>query len=370
MLVIGVSSTTITANDPGRSQANRGVADHRAFPIASFLDAWAHQRFAGIEVIGSTNTPPAPTPTPTPTPPPTPPPPSGDFGLSVSPASQTVTQGSSVTYSVSITSNNGFSGSISLNALNLPGKVLQGTGFQPDTVTVAANATASSKFVFVADTSTPTGTASITFQGTSGTVSRSTTGALTVSSSPKPTLTVNGVTDSSRQIGQTFLFVASGFSPGKSVNRSVSPPVSGGLDPVTANSSGQITWTFAPTCGQPYAAYEYTATEAGTNNPSNSVFARVLSSTQAGFTLATVTPAQIARGTFDMTLNGTGFDLTAIDQIFWKQDGHFVGNGAIKSRSTTQIVVTQSMGTAVAGTYQVSVKNCDMESTKKDFILQ
>src|SRR5260370_323492 len=55
-----------------------------------------------------------------------------DFTISVTPSSNTVTQGSNATYSVTVNSQNGFNSGVLLEILNLPsGYVVAGTGFSP-----------------------------------------------------------------------------------------------------------------------------------------------------------------------------------------------------------------------------------------------
>jgi hypothetical protein len=76
---------------------------------------------------------------------------------------------------------NGFSSPVGLFALNLPGnQVLPGTGFSPQTVTPPPNGSATSTFTFVSNNQTPTGTFTITIEGRSGGLTRSTTVQLIV----------------------------------------------------------------------------------------------------------------------------------------------------------------------------------------------
>lgn len=70
-----------------------------------------------------------------------------------------------------------------------------------------------------------------------------------------------------------------------------------------------------------------------------------------------VFPQVVAPGNFEMTLDGTGFDETAVDRVYWKVDGHVVGNGLIVSRSSPRLVVKQSMAGATRGIYVVRVRN-------------
>jgi murein DD-endopeptidase MepM/ murein hydrolase activator NlpD len=84
----------------------------------------------------------------------------------------------------------------------------------------------------------------------------------------------------------------------------------------------------------------------------------VLTQTQSTApSITQITPASVAPSVFDLTINGNNFDGGAIDQIFFGSS--FVGNGAILSRSSTQIRVRESMSTAGLGTYTVKIKNSD-----------
>ncbi len=103
---------------------------------------------------------------------PPPPPPAGNFALSVSPTSRTVTRGSSTTYSVTITPSEGFAASVSLSVDGLPSGTT-GT-FSPNP------ATSTSMLSVQTSRSTPTGTFSLTIRGTSGNLTRSTTANLQV----------------------------------------------------------------------------------------------------------------------------------------------------------------------------------------------
>ncbi len=73
--------------------------------------------------------------------------------------------------------------------------------------------------------------------------------------------------------------------------------------------------------------------------------------------ISAVSPASLAPSVFNLTINGTGFDSAAIDQIYFGNT--FVGNGAIISRSSNQIIVQESMSAATLGTYTGKVKNSD-----------
>lgn len=58
-------------------------------------------------------------------------------------------------------------------------------------------------------------------------------------------------------------------------------------------------------------------------------------------------------------MQGVYFDSGAVDQIYWKADGHYVGQGTIISGTSTRIVSEQHMSGATSGTYVVKIKNSD-----------
>jgi len=68
-----------------------------------------------------------------------------------------------------------------------------------------------------------------------------------------------------------------------------------------------------------------------------------------------INPSTITAGTFDLTVKGSNFDSQSIVQIF--QNGKLVATGTIKSRSSTRIVVTESLKNS--GVYRVMIKNKD-----------
>jgi hypothetical protein len=112
----------------------------------------------------------------------TPPP---DFAISASPASQTVNQGNSTTYTVTVTGQNGFAGAVSLGATGF-GSGASGS-FAPATITGSGSST-----LTVTTTSTATtGSFSVTITGTSGSLTHTATVTLVVNTKPA-TVIVNG----------------------------------------------------------------------------------------------------------------------------------------------------------------------------------
>jgi hypothetical protein len=100
-----------------------------------------------------------------------------DFSISVSPSSQTVTQGQSTTYTVSTAVTSGSAGSVSLSIGGLPSGA--SGSFSPNPVTAGNSSTLT---VSTAST-TPAGTSTLTITGTEGSATHSATTSLVVNSS-------------------------------------------------------------------------------------------------------------------------------------------------------------------------------------------
>jgi PKD repeat protein len=98
-----------------------------------------------------------------------------DFGIGTSSASASITQGSSTIDTITITPQNGFTGSVALSASGLPTGVT--ASFSP------SSTTGSSTLTFTASSTATTGTKAVTITGTSGSLSHSTTLNLTVNPS-------------------------------------------------------------------------------------------------------------------------------------------------------------------------------------------
>jgi hypothetical protein len=100
--------------------------------------------------------------------------PANDFSISVTPASQTVTAGSSTTYTVGTTVTSGSATSVSLSASGLPTGAT--ASFSPNPITSGGSST----LTVTTSSSTPGGTSTITVTGTSSATSHSATTSLTV----------------------------------------------------------------------------------------------------------------------------------------------------------------------------------------------
>src|SRR5437016_3240519 len=101
-----------------------------------------------------------------------------DFGLSATPASQSVVQGAGTTYAVSITPSGGFTAAVTLSVSGLPGGVT--ASFSPNP------ATAFSTMTVGTGAATPPGSYALTITGASGTLTRTTSVTLAVNPAPVP----------------------------------------------------------------------------------------------------------------------------------------------------------------------------------------
>jgi subtilase family serine protease len=108
-----------------------------------------------------------------------------NFALSASPNSLSITQGANGTSIISVTDQNGFSGSVSLAASGLPAGVT--AAFSP------ASTSTSSTLTLSASASATTGPATVTITGTSGSLSHTTTISLTVNATTGGNVLTNGV---------------------------------------------------------------------------------------------------------------------------------------------------------------------------------
>lgn len=184
-----------------------------------------------------------------------------DFAIGASPASQTVLQGNSTSYNVSITPLVGFAGQVTLSATGLPAGA---------TATFAPNpATSSSILSITTSATTPLGSYNLTITGVSGSLTHSTNLTLIVST-PDFSLTA---TPASQTITQ-----------GRSTSYSVTvTPLLGFAGQVTLSASGLpagASATFSP-------------------NPATTTS-----------TLSITTTAATTKGTFTLTITGVSGALT------------------------------------------------------------
>src|SRR5437879_3982205 len=209
-----------------------------------------------------------------------------DFALSAMPASQTVTQGGSTTYTVNISPSGGFTGAVSLSAAGLPTGA--SASFSPNP------ASASSTMTVGTGAATPPGSYTLTITGASGTLTRTTSATLTVNPAQSPdyvlsaTLASQSVLQRAGTTSSATLFRSGGFTGAVSLSAAGLPTgASASFSPNPATASS--TMTVGTGAATPPGSYALTITGA------NGALTRTTSVT------LTVNPAPVP----DFTLSAT-----------------------------------------------------------------
>ena len=257
-----------------------------------------------------------------------------DFSISATPPSQTVVQGSSTTYTVSVTALNGFTGTVTFSASGLPAGA--SASFSPPSV---AGSGSSTMTVTTAST-TPAGTYNLTITGTSGTLVHSTTvtlivnaaatGDFSLAASPGSQTVTQG-SGTSYTVTVTSLNSFSG-----SVNLSASGVPAGATtsfnpNPVSVPASGSAssTLTVATSTSTPAGTYTLTITGTSGSLSHSTTVTLVVSSTATGdfsvsaspttrnvthgsSTSYTVTVSSSGGFTGDVTLSVTGLPSNSV----------------------------------------------------------
>ena len=227
-----------------------------------------------------------------------------NFSLSASPASQSVVQGSSTSYTVTITPSGGFTGSVTLSASGLPAGAAASFAPNPATSTSTMSVTTSS--------TTPTGSYPLTITGTSGTLSHTASVTLIVTAAATPNFTLSA-SPSSQTVTQ-----------GASTSYTVTITPSGGFTgSVTLSASGLpagATASFAP-------------------NPATSTSSMTV-------TTATTTPA----GSYPLTITGVSGTLSHTASVTLVVTAAGAGNFSLSATPASQ-----SIPAGASTTYTINV---------------
>jgi hypothetical protein len=199
---------------------------------------------------------------------------SPDFAIAATPGSQTVVSGNSVAYTVSITPQNGFSGTVGLSATGLPGGAT--ASFNPASIAGSG----SSALTVTTTGSTPNGNSTITITGASGSLSHTTTVSLIVNPPPpQPPSSLTALAASSSSINLSWT-----ASPTSGVTYDIFRSTSSGFAPSSSNqvASGLTGTSFTDTGLAASTTYFYLAEAAnagGTSAASNQASATTQGST-------------------------------------------------------------------------------------------
>jgi uncharacterized membrane protein len=232
----------------------------------------------------------------------------GDFGISVSPTSQTVFQGQNIGYGVTVSASGGFTGLVNLSITGVPPGA--STTFNPS----AVQGSGLSSLAIVPGPNTPGGTYTLTITGTSGPLVHSATATLTIlvpdfSLSSSPT---------SREIlvGQSTSYAIT-FTPINNYAGTVSFTVSGlpsgaagTFNPQSLSSAGSTTLSITTNNSTPPGTYPLTITGSdGTLTRTVSVTLKVDAVPAADFTIS------VAKPTITVKRNSSGTDTVTISAV-------------------------------------------------------
>ena len=284
-----------------------------------------------------------------------------DFSLSATPGFQTVLQGGSASYTVSASSLNGFTGSVSLSASGGPSGV--SIGFTPTSVTAGSGS--STMTVDVASNTTP-GIYTLTITGTSGSLVHTATVMLAVqgfsiSSSPGSQTVVQG---GSTTYAASVSFL-NGFTGAVSLSASGGPSgVSIGFTPTSVTAgSGSSTMTVNVAINTTPGIYTLTITgTSGSLSHSTTVTLVVSSSSTPDFSISAFPSSQTAaRGastsyTVTVTaLNGfTGAVGFSVSGFPFRTSASF-RPGSVLGAGASTLTVGASFRTRT-GTYTLSIR--------------
>ncbi|PYU05728.1 MAG: hypothetical protein DMG33_10135, partial [Acidobacteria bacterium] len=290
-----------------------------------------------------------------------------NFTLSAAPGSLTITQGSSGPVTITVSPQNGFTGSVNLSASALPSGV--SAAFSP-------NPTANtSTLTLTASAAAAPGTVTVTVTGVSGGLTNTTTITLAVNPVGNYTLSAspNSVSIFQGAAGASTITVTpqSGFSSSVSLSASGLPSgVAASFSPNPATSTSTLTLTASSTATPGTVTLTITGMSGGLTNtaaitltvvqPSADLIISALSAPStagAGMTL-TITDTTKNQGTGAAGASTTGFYLTASTTLdanavlFGSRAVPALAAGATSSGSTT---VTIPAGTT-AGNYYIIAK--------------
>lgn len=121
--------------------------------------------------------------------------PNPDFTLGATPSSRSITQGSSTTFTVDVTGQNGYSGTVALSVGGLPAGATP--SFSPSSVAGSGSST----LTITTTNAVPVGNYLLTISGSDGTLSHSSTVTLSVTAAASPDFTV-GASPTSRSVAR------------------------------------------------------------------------------------------------------------------------------------------------------------------------
>jgi uncharacterized repeat protein (TIGR01451 family) len=225
----------------------------------------------------------------------------GDFSLSATPSSQTVSRGSATSFTVNLTRIAGFTGAVTFTVTGLPDGA--GGAFSPQPATGA-----SSTLTITTNSTTPAGTFPLTITGTSGNLSHSSGTSLIVTAPPAgfPDLTIGKSHSGNFTQGQTgaayTILVTNGGTGSTSGAVTVSDLLPAALSATAMSGTG---WSCAVPAG---TCTRSDVLAAGATYPAITLTVNVSSTAPASVT----NTATVSGGGETDTANNTASDVTTI----------------------------------------------------------
>jgi uncharacterized membrane protein len=289
---------------------------------------------------------------------------SGDFSLSASPSSQTVTPGNPTSYGVTVTPSGGFSSNVTLSVSGLPSGA--NGSFSPNPITGGSG---SSTLSVTTSTSTPSGTYTVTITGTSSSNhTHSTTVTLVVTSASSGDFSLSA-SPSSRTVtagGSTSYTVAVASSGGftSSVTLSVSGLPSGANATFTPNpiggGSGNSTMNISTSSGTLVGSYTVTIT--GTSSSPSRTHSTTVTLVVNSFSISaspsseTVTRGNSATYTVTVTPHN-GFNGTVTFSVRGLPSGSTASfsPSSVTGSGTSKLTINTNASTST-GTFSVRIR--------------
>lgn len=284
-----------------------------------------------------------------------------DFTLTATPASQTVTQGNSTTYTATVSAVGGFNGTVTFSASGLPAGAT--ATYSPTSVTTSGSSTLT---VTTDATLTPTGTFTITVTGTSGSTVHSTTVSLVVNSNA-PDFSISATPASQTVVqGKSTTYTATitainGFGGAVTFSASGLPTgATASFSPTSVTGSGSSTLTITTASTTPTGTSTITITGTSSSTVHSTTVTLVVNSA-ADFTIsatpASLTVARGTRGIYTVTITAIGgFSGTVTLSVSGLGTGTQArfGTTTITGSGSTTLTVGPS-STATTGTFTLTI---------------
>jgi Pro-kumamolisin, activation domain len=240
--------------------------------------------------------------------------PAPDYSLSSTPSSVSVVAGASGSSTVTVTGLHGFTGSVALSASGLPAGIT--ASFSP------ASTTGSSTLTLTAASTATVGPATVTITGISGTLTHTTTVALTITPPPDYSLSASPVSVIQGNSGTSAIAVAAlnGFSGLVNLTASGLPAgVTASFSPASTSSTSILTLTAASTAAAGVSNITITGTSGSLTHtatvaltvlmPDYSLSASPVSVVQGGSASSTIAVADLNGFSGAVSLTATGMPL-------------------------------------------------------------